>query len=56
MLLSVVKIEDLPTKVINENADIFTDFVHPSINASINNSYFLSFLKLGSVIPVYKKY
>ena len=27
----------LTTKIIKENADIFTDFIHPSINASINN-------------------
>ena len=31
---------DVPTKIIKENADIFTDLVHPSINASINNGDF----------------
>ena len=31
---------DVPTKIIKESADIFTDFVHPSINASINNGDF----------------
>ena len=45
---------NVPTKIIKENADIFTDFVHPSINASINNGDFL-FLKLANVIPVFKK-
>ena len=35
--------------------DIFTDFVHPSINASINNGDFPSFLNLANVIPVFKK-
>ena len=35
--------------------DIFTDFVHPLINASINNGDFPSFLNLANVIPVFKK-
>ena len=46
---------DVPTKIIKENANIFTDFIHPSINASINNGDFPSFLKLANVIPVFKK-
>ena len=46
---------DVPTKIIKENADIFTDFIHPSINASINNGDFSSFLKLANVIPAFKK-
>ena len=46
---------DVPIKIIKENADIFTDFVHPSVNASINNGDFPSFLKLANVIPVFKK-
>ena len=46
---------DVTTKIIKENADIFTDFFHPSINASINNGDFPSFLKLANVIPVFKK-
>ena len=43
---------NVPTKIIKENADIFTDFIHPSINASISNGDFPSFLKLANVIPV----
>ena len=43
------------TKIIKENANIFTDFVHYSINSSINNGNFPSFLKLANVIPVFKK-
>ena len=31
------------------------DFIHPLINASINNGDFPSFLKLANVIPVFKK-
>ena len=43
------------TKIIKENANIFIDFVHYSINSSINNGNFPSFLKLANVIPVFKK-
>ena len=46
---------DVPTKIIKENADIFTDFIHPLINVSINNGDLPSFLKLSNVIPVFKK-
>ena len=46
---------NVPTKIIKENTDIFIDFVYRSINASINNADFLSFLKLANVIPVFKK-
>ena len=34
---------DVPTKVIKENADIFSRFLYPSVNASINNDDFPSF-------------
>ena len=37
---------DTLTKTIKKNADIFTVFFHPEINASINKTEFLSFLKL----------
>ena len=47
--------KDVPTKIIKGNADIFIDFIHPSINAAINNSGFPPFLKLANVIPVFKK-
>ena len=46
---------DVPTKIIKNNADIFTDFGYPPINASVNNGNCPSFLKLASVIPVLKK-
>ena len=45
---------DVPTKIIKENAGAFTDFVHSSINFSINNGDFPSYLKLASVVPVFK--
>ena len=44
---------DVPAKIIKENDDIFKGFIHPSINASINNGDFPSFLKLANVIPVF---
>ena len=46
---------DVPTKIIKENADIFTDFIHPSTNGAINNDNFSSFSKLADVIPIFKK-
>ena len=37
---------DIMTKTIKKNADNFTVFFHPEINASMNKNEFLSFLKL----------
>ena len=44
---------DVPAEIIKENANIFTYFVHLSINASINNGDFPSFLKLENVTSVF---
>ena len=46
---------DVLSKIIKDNANIFTDFVHPSIHTSINNGDFPSFLNLANLIPVFKK-
>ena len=46
---------NVSTKIIKENADIFTDFIHLAINASINKNEFPFFLKLEDVIHVFKK-
>ena len=46
---------DVPTKVIKENADIFSHFLYPSVNASINNDDFPTFLKHVNIIPAFKK-
>ena len=46
---------DEPIKIIKDNADIFADFLHLAINASINKNEFLSFLKLADVILAFKK-
>ena len=45
----------VPTVIIKENADIFADFIYPTINMTINKNEFPSFLKLADVILVFKK-
>ena len=45
----------MPTKIIKEESDTFSDFFHLSINVSINNGDFTSFLKLANVNHVLKK-
>ena len=46
---------DVLTKIIKENLDIFVDFIHPSINTTINKNEFPSFLKFAVVISVFKE-
>ena len=46
---------DVLTEIVKEDADIFADFIHKAINASINKNEFPSFLKLVGVILVFKK-
>ena len=47
---------DIPTKILKENADIFSDFLFAYYNASVvNNSKFPSILTLADIIPVFKK-
>ena len=46
---------DVPTKVIKENADIFSHFLYPSVNASINNDDLPTFLKHANIISAFKK-
>ena len=45
---------DVPTKIIKENGDIFADFIHATINTTINKNEFLIYLKLADVISVFK--
>ena len=45
---------DIPTKIIKENADIFSEFICMSVNHSIDN-IFPSTLKLVNITPVFKK-
>ena len=46
---------DIPTKIIKQNAYIFSKFFFVNINHSINNSTFPEELKLADVEPVFKK-
>ena len=41
---------DIPTKIIKENADIFSEFIYMSVNHSIDNNIFPSTLKLNTSI------
>ena len=45
----------IPSKIIKENTDIFTDYLYSSFNNSIYQSEFLSILKLENIAPVFKK-
>ena len=47
---------DIPTKIIKENADIFSlEFICMSVDHSIDNNIFPSTLKLANITPVFKK-
>ena len=45
----------IPTKVIKEDANTLTDFIHPAIDASNNKNEQNSFLKLADMIRLFKK-
>ena len=46
---------EIPTKLIEENLDIFADFIFENLNDSIPQSVFPSALKLANITPVHKK-
>ena len=46
---------DIPTKIIKQNADIFSEFFCVNINHSVSNSSFPDQLKWADVKPVFKK-
>ena len=46
---------DIPSRIIKENADIFTDILHSSFNSLIYQSEFPTILKLANITPVFKK-
>ena len=46
---------DVPTKIIETNADLFSIFVSNVFNESAISCKFLSVLKLADVTPVHKK-
>ena len=46
---------DIPTKIIQQFSDIFTDFLYNNFNSCLESGIFPDELKLAEVIPVYKK-
>ena len=50
-----VQNSDIPTKIIQENSDIFGDFIFANYNECKNSSVFPSLLKLANITPVHKK-
>ena len=46
---------DIPTKVIKENDDIFATFITENFNNMIENSIFPDLIKQADIKPVYKK-
>ena len=46
---------DVPTKIIKENFDIFVPFLTWDINTSIDNSRFPTKLKMADIMPIFKK-
>ena len=46
---------DIPTKLIEDNADIFVGFISISLNKCIEQSFFPSNLKLANITSVHKK-
>ena len=47
--------DDIPTKLIKENPDIFADFIFENLNDSISHSVFPSALKLANIKPAHEK-
>ena len=44
---------DIPTKLINENSDIFADVLLAIFNDSAEKSNFPSFLKIANITPAF---
>ena len=54
--LDKTKTTDIPTKILKETADIFSDFLFTYYNASVvKSSKFPSILTLADILPVFKK-
>ena len=49
------KEDDIPTKIIKQNSDIFSNFLCPSFNNMIDVRIFPTSLKLANITTVYKK-
>ena len=46
---------DMPTKIIREHSDIFTEVLLPYVNNCLNNGIFPPNLKFADVSPIHKK-
>ena len=46
---------DIPTKILKENSEVFARYFHKNINFCIENSIFPSDLKVADVTPAFKK-
>ena len=46
---------DIPIKLIKQNLDLFSVFMHESFNKTIETSKFPSVLKLANITPIFKK-
>ena len=46
---------DIPTKILKENSEVFARYFHKNINFCIENSIFPSDLKVADVNPAFKK-
>ena len=46
---------DIPPKIIQQNSDIFADFIFTSFNQAVANSIFPPSLKHADITPVFKK-
>ena len=53
--LKALQEDDIPTKIITENSDIFSNFIYQSFNNMIDVCIFPISLKLGNITPVYKE-
>ena len=47
--------EDIPTRIIKENANIFSNFISQSFNSELDNLNFPDLLKHADVKPAHKK-
>ena len=46
---------DVPIKIIKENVELFTNFIHSALNEAIQSENFPSCLKWADVTPIFKK-
>ena len=46
---------NVPTKIIKENAELFTDFIHSALKEASQSGNFPSCLKWAGVTPIFKK-